>query len=310
MNSRNWKFYIVPVIVLFAISWLGCSADVPPAAVPPASLPDWMAPIPGTKRISELSIPGTHDAGAMYETWPNTARCQTLTIAEQLAAGVRFLDIRCRHLHDTFKIYHGSANQRISFDDVLAACFTFLKAHPGECVIMSVKEESTPDGNTRSFEQTFDAYVKKDAGKWFLKDQFPTLAEARGKIVLFRRFTASSGLPKGIDASVWPDNTAFWIGNSLRVQDNYVVKDLPAKWTAIDALYGEAAAGSPGVLYVNFASGYKPGFSGIPNIKTVADYNNPRLAAFFQNAGPHRYGITLMDFATPDRCALIIGTNR
>jgi 1-phosphatidylinositol phosphodiesterase len=308
MNSRRWKIYLLLVIGLFTISSIGCCTDVPPTAVP-ASLSDWMALLPGAKKISELSIPGTHDAGALHETWPNTARCQTLTIAEQLSAGVRFLDIRCRHLQNTFKIYHGSASQGITFDDVLAAGFTFLKTHPGECIIMSVKEESTPDGNTRSFEETFDAYANKDAEKWFLKDQFPTLAEARGKIVLFRRFTAS-GVPKGIDASVWPDNTTFWIGKSLRVQDDYVVKDPAAKWTAIDALYQEAATGSPGVLYVNFASGYEPGLMGIPNIHTVSDYVNPRLTSFFRNASPHLHGITLLDFATPDRCALIIGTNR
>ena len=71
--------------------------------------------------------------------------------------GVRYLDIRCRHFHNTFEIHHGSIYQKINFDQVLEQCFTFLNNHPSETIIMSVKEEYNPEGNSRSFEATFNA---------------------------------------------------------------------------------------------------------------------------------------------------------
>ena len=309
MKPGKWKFCVSVVVGLFTLLRDGSCLVVAASAGRSVPLSDWMAPLPGTNRISELSIPGTHDSGALHEPWPNTAQCQVLSIPEQLAAGVRFLDIRCRHVDDAFKIYHGSADQRMTFDAVLADCLEFLKTHPGECIILSVQQESTPDGNTRTFEQTFDMYAKNSAGKWFLKDYIPALDEVRGKLVLFRRFGAS-GLPKGIDASGWHDNATFWIGRTIRIQDNYIVKDRDAKWAAIKALYAEEGAGKRDVLYLNFTSGYEPGGLGIPNIRAISNFINPQLTSYFQSAHPGRFGITVMDFVDSGKCALIVGTNR
>jgi hypothetical protein len=61
---------------------------------------NWMSYMPDIE-ISRLSIPGTHDSGAreFSDITPDSAVItQTLTIREQLDAGVRYLDIRCRHI--------------------------------------------------------------------------------------------------------------------------------------------------------------------------------------------------------------------
>lgn len=267
---------------------------------------DWMAAVYDTTSLSAMSIPGTHDSGARFEPWPGTAKCQTLTIAEQLTIGVRFLDIRGRHIDNAFAIHHGSIYQNLNFDDVLNATIGFLNAHPTETVIMSLKEEYNPTNNTRSFEQTFDAYVAKNPSKWVLGSEVPYLGSVRGKIVLFRRFGASQ--PKGIDASSWPDNTTFTSGN-LRVQDSYVVNNTATKWGQVTALLDEAAAANNQLLYVNFSSGYKPGIFSIPDINAVANYNNPRLQTYFAAHAHGRFGIIPMDFADATRVALIYKTN-
>ena len=269
---------------------------------------NWMTPLDGNLPLSQFSIPGTHDSGALVEPVSGTAKCQNLSIADQLNAGVRFLDIRCRHLNDAFPIHHGSVYQNMNFTDVLNATIGFLNANPGETVIMSVKEEHTPSGNTRSFEATFDSYVAGNPSKWLLGSSIPTLTQARGKIVLFRRFGASS-TPKGINASNWPDNTTFSTGGTLRVQDRYNVSDNNAKWNSILQVLNEARYGGPGTLYVNFASGVSSGIFGIPNIPTVSNNINPRITTFF-NANPSgRFGALLMDFADATRCSLIYNTN-
>ena len=269
---------------------------------------DWMTSLNGALPLSQFSIPGTHDSGARFEPFPGSAKCQNLTITEQLNAGVRFLDIRCRHVDNAFTIHHGQVYQNINFTDVLNSTLGFLDANPGETVIMSVKEEYTPQNNTRSFEATFDSYVAQTPSRWLLGKGIPTLTAARGKIVLFRRFGASS-LPKGIDASSFSDNTTFSVGGTLRVQDRYVVPENDPKWAAILALLNEARHGGPDTLYVNFSSGYKTGNFGIPNLTVVSDNINPRLTTFFANNPSGRFGTILMDFADAARCALIYNTN-
>ena len=269
---------------------------------------DWMTPLDGALRLSQLTIPGTHNAGARFEPLSGTAKCQNLTVREQLDAGVRLMDIRCRHINDAFSIHHGQVYQKISFTDVLNDTFGFLAANPGETVIMSINQTYKAENNTRSFEATFDSYVAQNPKKWQLSASIPTLNEARGKIVLLRRFSAK-GLPKGIDASKWPNNTTFSIGKTLRIQDRYVVSDNNAKWDSIDKLIKEAKAGDPDKLYLNFASGYRPGLLGIPNITKVSNSINPRLATFFRANPKGRYGVVLMDFIDAETASLIYKTN-
>ena len=270
---------------------------------------NWMNGLNGNLPLSQFSIPGTHDSGALYEPVPGTAKCQNLSIADQLNAGVRFIDIRCRHVNNAFVIHHGPIYQNADFDSVLNAVFAFLKSNRGETVLMSVKEEYNPSNNARSFEQTFDAYVARNPGRWHLGSGIPTLSQARGKIVLFRRFGAAA-LPKGIDASSFRDNTTFQVGNLLRIQDNYKVSDNDTKWNQILSFLDEARHGDSNTLYVNFASGVQSGFFGIPNIGAVSNNINPRLTRFFSANKSGKYGVVLMDFADAAKCSLIYNTQK
>lgn len=286
---------------------VGCilALTLPAPALPAGN--NWMGSIGGTVRLSQVSIPGTHDSGARVEQFAGTAKCQNATIAEQLGYGVRLLDIRCKHEHDAFTIYHGSVNQNLTFTQVMDQVTGFLNANPGECVMMSIKEETASSGTTRSFEATFDSYVAADPTKWSLGTSVPALSGVRGRIQLVRRFGASQA--KGIDATNWPDNTTFEV-NNLSVQDWYQANDNTTKWTyittALSAAFSDANAD---ILHLNFTSGYKSGFLGIPSITTVSNSINPQLATYFGTAAPGHYGCVLMDFADATRPALIYNTN-
>ena len=269
---------------------------------------NWMAGIKDTKLLSQLSIPGTHDSGARYEPLSGTAKCQNLTIAEQLNAGVRFLDIRCRHIDNTFTIHHGSVYQNINFDDVLNACTSFLDDNPSESIIMSVKEEYDPENNTRTFLQTLNSYISQTSSYWYLNNTVPILGSARGKIVLFRRFGSAS---IGLNASNWADDTTFSISGetNMRVQDNYNCDSASEKWTDVSTMLTEAKGGNASTLYVNFSSGYTSGLFGIPSITSISNSVNPNLNTFFSSSEPGRYGIILMDFATAQLAQLIYSKN-
>lgn len=269
-----------------------------------------MGALDGRKSLSRLSIPGTHNTCALYEPFYGTSRCQELTLSDQLAIGVRYLDIRCRHVDNAFAIYHGPISQHLTFAGVVTVCIDFLADNRTECVVMSVNEESTPFRNTRTFEETFAAYVAEHPQRWELNTVIPTLEDAKGKIVLLRRFRADSYM-KGIDASRWPVNATFPINGSakLRVQDEYIVPDNHSKLAAIRSLYDEAASANDEILYLNYTSGYRRGMLGFPNIRVVSDFINPAVSQYFNETKPGRYGVTVMDFVDKATCALVIATN-
>jgi 1-phosphatidylinositol phosphodiesterase len=281
----------------------GCGVSSPP----PAEL-GWMASLDDDASLAALSIPGTHETLAMYEPIARTAKCQNLSLAAQLEAGVRYLDVRCRHLDDAFSIFHGPVFQQQALDDVLDTVIGFLDAHPTETVLMSVKEESVAAGTTRSFEQTFASYVARAPERWYLGNAVPMLGEARGKIVLVRRFAASAAV-LGIDAAAWADNQTFSLAPSLRVQDAYVVTSNAAKWAAITALFDEARA--PGTaLFLDYTSGYQQRGL-VPDITSVSDEINAQLDGYLAdpaNAAAH-LGVVVTDFMTESRARRIFETN-
>lgn len=272
---------------------------------------DWMAELADARGVAELSIPGTHDSGARLEPYPGVAQAQRLAIADQLVAGVRYLDLRCRHIEDEFLIYHGPVDQDLTFDDALATLAKFLDEHPGETLIVSVNEEGAPQRNTRSFEATFAAYVAQAPDRWYLGDTLPRLGDVRGRLVLLRRFAASAA-PLGIDGSAWADDTTFSLTTaaSLRIEDAYIVTDNAAKWTAITALLAEARGGDPATLFLDYTSGYQT-IDGLPNIPIVADDINMRLDGLLADPQNRhaRLGVLAMDFVTAARARAIIVTN-
>jgi len=120
---------------------------------------------------------------------------------------------------------------------------------------MSVKEEKPAANPTLSFEDRFDYYRMFNPAKWYTNSSVPALSDARGKIVLLRRFGAAH-LPKGIDATSWPDNAApDFTANNLAVEDWYKVTDNPTKWTYISSgLSGAFGDNNANVLHLTFAS--------------------------------------------------------
>jgi 1-phosphatidylinositol phosphodiesterase len=291
------------VRVALALALVACGSD-------PQGEPDWMATIADTRSLAELSMPGTHDSGALFEPYMGLAKCQNLSIADQLAAGVRYFDIRCRNFNDQFLIYHGSVDQNQTYDEVLAAMFAFLDAHPTETIVISVQEELAAQGATLTFEQLFAQYVAQAPSRWYLGTTVPHLGEARGKLVLLRRFVATT--IGGIDADpvLWLDNASFSIitaDATLHIEDAYMVTDNDAKWSAITSNVGIAAT-DPAGLYLTYTSGYQL-INGLPSIPTVASDINARLDTWLAPGGVMHTGVVVSDFITAPRAAAIIATN-
>lgn len=145
-----------------------------------------MASIPDDQLLSEISMPGTHDTMALYGGV--YAECQTWTLASQLRAGVRFLDIRVRNVTGNLTIHHGVAYQRAHFGDVLEGVVDFLQEYPSETVLMRIKEEFS---ETNDIYGAVVDYIHRFA-HWDLlwhSRLMPTMAEARGKIIVMQEFS-------------------------------------------------------------------------------------------------------------------------
>ena len=268
---------------------------------------DWMSQISDKVLISSLNIPGTHNSAALHEPFPRTAKCQSLTLAQQLEAGVRFFDIRCCHQNDRFAIYHGPVSQKLTFNAVLETMRIFIKKNSSECIILSIKEEHRSSKTTRSFPDTLHSYIKKEPLSWHLKEDIPNLAEVRGKLVLLRRFPSPE--PLGIPATDW-GHTGSHVAKTIFVQDQFVLPDSKTKWKTIERAFEKSQKNSKfNRLHLHYTSGYTQNIFGIPNITAISKPINERLKSYLKTAPKSRYGCIVLDFITPELSRAIYQLN-
>ena len=158
-------------------------------------LNNWMKDIDGTKKLFEITIPGTHDCVTQYVQFPHISRCQDKNIYEQLCLGIRALDIRVQSLEDRLGMVHGVAKafntanrlgKQMDLSDVLEHAYRFIEENPSEAIVFQFKNDSNKE-REKCFNNLFYTYLKGNEDKWFLENRVPTLDEARGKIVLLRR---------------------------------------------------------------------------------------------------------------------------
>lgn len=261
-----------------------------------ASLSSWMAHLRNNLPLSMLSIPGTHNSPTAHTALPSV-RCQAVGVRAQLDAGVRFLDVRVSvsRRSDTLALVHsifpvalaGSHSHHTLAHLLTHDIYAFLDANPTETVLLSLKREGTGKGDDAALSRYLHGSARYCAGaakdRWFTEPRIPLLGEARGKVVLVRRFDIDESLRDehggrgwGLDASAWPDNCADAPTRSglLRVQDFYEItqsvniekkielarlqleRACQVRFAEFDAVGVEAEAEAPPVvpLYVNFLS--------------------------------------------------------
>ena len=233
---------------------------------------DWMARLDDERPLNRVILPGTHNSGANDVQLAFFSKCQDLTIEEQLEAGYRYLDIRLELDVESFKLMHGFTacktsgwpfSKTLYLDGVLDQCYRFLDNHPTECILFPVKKEHG-DASGEQFETALNDIISKNASYWLLTDRIPTIGEARGKLVLLRRYgdSASLGDRSGISFQ-WDSqsNTEDTSLHSVAVQnDTYTlwIQDrykygFEDKWNAFISGLNAASANSAD-LAVHFLS--------------------------------------------------------
>jgi 1-phosphatidylinositol phosphodiesterase len=286
--------------------------------------PDWMAGLPDDAALAELSIPGTHQTlslhgGGLTQTQENHGDSAE-TLAVQLQAGIRAIDIRVRRYDDLFTLHHGPYYQNANFSDVLRKAGEFLAAHPGETVLMRLKAECTGEVTSCTDEnsqfdtaQILDWYRQNDPNGKYLHDpaggEIPTLGQVRGKIVLAALQDAHGGLYQGRGLGQF-DNGSW----GEYVQDAYEVPtlfDIDDKWFKVRDHLDKTVQADSGRMFLNFTSGSSAGAypdavaCGAAGFRGVNDYVLEHLTA---NDLP-RTGVIMMDFPGAELVNAIVAAN-
>lgn len=188
---------------------------------------NWMSGVSGSLYLHEITIPGTHDA-AMWDPFSigdllgiqkaayRFSKTQTLSIKEQLNAGVRLFDLRvtnsyprsnqagCYLVHGkvikgTDWRYYGDmpGDKVLTLDDILTWVQDFLRAHPTETIILDVSYESDSGYKDGSLVQAatrlqrYGSEINPSTNKTYMHyqngdliTQMPTLSDVRGQFVV------------------------------------------------------------------------------------------------------------------------------
>ena len=277
---------------------------------------NWMAALPAKAPLRSLSIPGTHDSGTKGFSW--NAECQRFSIKDQLSLGVRAFDLRPGVNGSNLVIYHGSATHG---SETLGSIFdtytNFLDAHPGEFLIVFLKNELSETGWADKMKQVLDAH----AGRLLELNPYLTMEQMRGKILVLSRDSWGNGNYGAVRVGSWQDNATFdmtyrgYFGDELpcRIQDIYNVAsstNLTQKKADIKRLLGEAMSSSTGKFYINHTSGYTKENYIISNhyVADCAEKCN-ELALNYLRAHRGPTGVILMDFAGTDRYELTFSSH-
>ncbi|XP_022062875.1 1-phosphatidylinositol phosphodiesterase [Acanthochromis polyacanthus] len=251
--------------------------------------PSWMASIPDDQPLSEVTMPGTHNTMAVFGGV--YAECQTWSLASQLRAGVRFLDIRVRHVRGNLTIHHGVSYQRAHFGHVLEGVVDFLQEYPSETVLMRLREEFSETGDI--YGAVVD-YIHRYA-HWDLlwhSRLVPTMGEARGKLIIMQEFSGPDlGMRYG----------------SMDIADDWQVPTLmyvESKWQSVYNHLEAAPTGNKAQIFLTFSSG--AGVFAHP--RAVAQCIMPQLYNYLKaKTGQNlRFGIICMDFPAAPLIQMII----
>ena len=183
---------------------------------------NWMKDIPDETKISEMTIPGTHDSCSLFGIC--CARTQTWTLVEQMKAGIRYFDIRLRRINDTLRAYHGFVDQKETFDSILVYAFDFLEKNPTETIMMEVISEYDPKNSTKSFAELYNEYTRSYSEKIVpYENKDIELGKIRGKLFVIKVFEGStSRIPNFFIQNKWTVNIRCHMNNKKRrIKENF-----------------------------------------------------------------------------------------
>ncbi|PVF92105.1 PLC-like phosphodiesterase [Serendipita vermifera] len=290
-----------------------------------------MSSIPNNTRLSHLSVPGSHDSAAHnYKGEQNEFQNrQSIPIFRQLDAGIRALDLRYTCHRGSLRLAHpDNPNLGEELEDVIWGLNAWLQIRPSETIFVSLKldESCVQDGNAKRLMKDL---LDNTANFWVENPTTcTTLEEARGKLVLLRRFPSDEAC--GLDLSAgWSANSSYFRlpldpkqETFSEVEDFFLLRGHPRDAEQqvdlkLDSIIShleraqKARMEESDHLYITFSSAIgdqsDPHLHAGVNPKVLAlgrgDISgvNGNLAEWLEHSPKRSVGIIFMDFATAHR---------
>lgn len=287
---------------------------------------NWITPLDGNIYVSQMSIPGSHDAatgdGAADIVGGLFSVTQEKTLQQQWNLGVRCFDLRpCLYTRkNELWIYHGACRLNTSWASAMNTIKANLVNHPGEFAIVLFRMEDdkilgqpyTKDTDGTKFNSYMTAWV--DGNKDWIVDWRPdvTIDECRGKLILISRFengtwgygcfTGWSHNEVGITTKVYTKGGNPTSG-TMYVQDYYNPSSAETKFTSITKYFDIAQKFHIEEQYknqwmLNHLSGYTGGVSTESGYRNNAAYQNAHSIEYLHNRStPGSTGILMFDYS-------------
>ena len=305
---------------------------------------NWMANIPDDALLSSVNIPATHDtgtAGVVEDAIPQVSftSCQNLYYDEQLNVGARSFDIRGNATKDNASptdvlIVHGKEmwqceekdGSHLRLQSIFNTSLDFLEKHPSETIILTIKPDA---GSVVGLEHAVAEFVEKNKEKVYSDGDIPSMKEARGKIVLIRRFELTQNYEDwqtqamGLNLANWDDvnyrdykyayKTYDDGKNRVYIQDAYNTYDCDIyskKWEYIAGAMKQTTGKdkSHPIEYNSWVFNYTSCANGVP--LNMTRHINPDLYTDKENCIDNRFlGTVMLNFIDDPMARLIYETN-
>ena len=176
----------------------------------------WMQSIPDSTKLSQMTIPGTHNSCALHGIC--CAQTQSWSLPEQMKAGLRFFDIRLRLYNNTLRAFHEFVDQKDTFDKILSYALDFLEQNPSESILYEIITENKAKNCEKSMPEMYEEYTKDIKDKIIeYKNKDVTMGDIRGKILMINVFGRSTKfIPGFLIQNYWSVKWRFDINKKKR----------------------------------------------------------------------------------------------
>ncbi|XP_077984543.1 1-phosphatidylinositol phosphodiesterase-like [Glandiceps talaboti] len=280
---------------------MGNKLDGVTARYPQNTFPNWMESLPDETLISDLSIPGTHGSISCYGMHNE---CQHWPLYSQLKAGVRFIDIGCRHYGRRFTFHEGTNYQNTMFEPVCEEVAEFLKEHSSETVLFHVREEAIPYHTSQPIVDSLEQSISKCRRQTFKGGASSlgmiTLGQVRGKMVFLVDF----------DGVLLEPYTSINVVGKKSIVRSLSDLDIGKKWDELQTNLTKAIDGKAEDAFLTMSGG-NCGFTHCPSPYAICGAIHDHLDRYLKglDGKRQRLGIIAMDFPREDLIQAIIKTN-
>jgi 1-phosphatidylinositol phosphodiesterase len=177
---------------------------------------NWMANLSDVKKINELVIPGSHDAG-MSELHhcdvgskmnKGMVKTQKLDIKNQLIAGSRYFDIRVDYDHKELVTYHRTGDLGCNgqpLKAIMDQAITFLSQYQSETFIFKFSHIRSNRNKERETKDRIDQFLANPKYRSYLYTSQDyktnlttvTLGDSRGKVILVFDYDENTSAKQG-----------------------------------------------------------------------------------------------------------------